>query len=676
MKLKLQRDYRDCGISCLFYIINYYKGFVPYETLRIDTFTNQDGVSAYHLVETLKKYGFQAVGKKINYYNLNNITMPFIAHVVLENGLEHFIVIIKIKNNNIYVMDPAVGNKKLIKKDFLKIWDGIIIECIPIKCIVKMPKENMFIKYIKSNYYTFKKSIIVLVIMQLITIGIHIIFAYYVSICMAVNSLNIIIVIFILLFLLQLILSYLIGHIKIKIENSVLKTTLKDFIRHMSLVPLKNILSYTGGELLTRIEEVRELKSTLSSIIIPILLETILCIISFAMLLFVNQRMGIILIVSMFIYLLFSLLQGQKVYKVAMRSIEEEMNFKEQMLETINFLPTIKHLNNYNYNYQKTFTNIDNNVVIKEKEEKYFFLIEYLRSNYLELLFLCLTTIGVISIKNNSLEMLDFIVFQSLYIYLISPLKEIADIIPRWYYYTKIVDKVSDFLLIEEEKNNYKELTKCSITFKNVSFSYQNIYPVLNNTSFVIKEGEHIILKGPSGSGKSTICKLIIKEIDNYKGTILIGKTLLTEYEPIDLRNHITYLSQNESIISTTIKENIILGRKISENEFSKVCKICQIDKIVSKKKYGYDSIINPNSISGGESQRIILARTLLNNSNVYLLDECLSEIDNKNSLDIIMKIHDYLKGKTLLFISHQDIKISLDKTINLDMKGGDSYAE
>ena len=676
MKLKLQRDYRDCGVSCLFYIINYYKGFVPYETLRIDTFTNQDGVSAYHLVEALKKYGFQAVGKKINYYNLKDITMPFIAHVVLENGLEHFIVIIKIKNNNIYVMDPAVGNKKLMKKDFLKIWDGIIIECIPIKYIVKMPKENMFIKYIKNNYYKYKKSIILLVIMQLISIGIHILLAYYVSISMAINHLNIVIVIFILLFIIQLIFGYLIGHLKIKIENSVLKTTLKDFIRHMSLVPLKNILSYSSGELLTRIEEVRELKSTLSNIIIPILLETILCIISFVMLLFVNQKMGIILIVSMFIYLLISLLQGKKVYKVAMQSIEEEMNFKEQMLETINFLPTIKHLNSYNYNYQRTFAKIDNNVAIKKKEEKYFFLIEYLCSNYLELLFLCLTTIGVISIKNNSLEMIDFIVFQSLYIYLISPLKEIADIIPRWYYYTKIVDKVSDFLLIEEEKNNYKELTKNSIKFKNVSFSYQNIYPVLNNISFDIKEGEHIVLKGPSGSGKSTICKLIIKEIDNYKGIISIGKTSLSEYEPINLRNNITYLSQNESIISTTIKENIIQGRNISENEFLKVCKICHVDRIASKKKYGFDSIINPNIISGGERQKIILARTLLNNSKIYLLDECLSEIDIKTSLDIISKIHDYLKGKTLLFISHQDIKMSLDRTINLDMKGGDSYAQ
>ncbi len=93
MKQVLQRDYKDCGISCLSYIIQFYKGYVPFMRLREDTHTDGNGCSAYDLVETLKKYQFDAYGLQTNYEGLKEVLLPAIIHVVLQNGMHHFVVL-------------------------------------------------------------------------------------------------------------------------------------------------------------------------------------------------------------------------------------------------------------------------------------------------------------------------------------------------------------------------------------------------------------------------------------------------------------------------------------------------------------------------------------------------------------------------------------------------------
>ena len=91
-----QQDLKDCGACCLSCIIKYYKGYVPIEKIREDTYTNKDGTTAYHLIEAAKKYGFEANGVKVDHLTNENLYFPAIAHVILKNGLNHFVVVSKI----------------------------------------------------------------------------------------------------------------------------------------------------------------------------------------------------------------------------------------------------------------------------------------------------------------------------------------------------------------------------------------------------------------------------------------------------------------------------------------------------------------------------------------------------------------------------------------------------
>ena len=115
------------------------------------------------------------------------------------------------------------------------------------------------------------------------------------------------------------------------------------------------------------------------------------------------------------------------------------------------------------------------------------------------------------------------------------------------------------------------------------------------------------------------------------------------------------YLSQKENLFPGTIRENILFGKKVSTEEFDAVCQICFLESIVEKKPLRYETTIDETTLSGGEKQRVMLARTLLSGASLYLFDEALSEVDKEMEKEIIKALRLYLKDKMILYISHRN---------------------
>ena len=172
---------------------------------------------------------------------------------------------------------------------------------------------------------------------------------------------------------------------------------------------------------------------------------------------------------------------------------------------------------------------------------------------------------------------------------------------------------------------------------------------------------------GNSGSGKTTLLKLI-------KNYYKANGVYINDNENINNKN-ILYVSQNEILFTDTLYNNITLGKNVDVREFEKVIDICHINEIIKEKKIGYNMLIEENgfNISGGEKQRIILARTLLTHSNVLLLDESLSEVDINLERKILKKL---LKlNKTILLVSHRNNNLDLfDKLFTIKDKKLEIY--
>ncbi len=660
MRMITQRDFKDCGVTCMEYIIKFYHGYIPIEKLREDTFTSQEGTTAFHIVETFKKYNFDSFGKKIAFKDLNNQFLPAIVHIVLPNGLNHFVVLTKVKKEEVTLMDPMIGKKVLSKDDFIALWDGIILLAIPEGKVPKIDKETNILASLIKIVKREKALVAILVFCNLIVSFLTIIHSFYLKISLTTlesfNLQNFLLIFFIFLTILffRLFFFYYEEYLKIHLNKNIEITYLYAFFKHLFSLSIEKFLSYHEADILTRINNAVEIKNLFQNTFINFALNLLLFLLILILAFFLNLYLTLVLLAGMLLYFFISFILAKDYYIVLQKILLEEKNWQAHLLEMIQLFLSMKHFNNTNYGLnvlENKFCHYEKAVF---KTQKKVLLFEFIKNSYLEILSFLFISIGLFLIIKGKLELLNFITFQSLYFYFINPLKELADIGPKFYYLKAILLKMTEMIHLEEEdlKSCEEMLKPFAIKVEKLSFSYNGLEPVLKNVSLTIKAKEHVFLTAKSGHGKSTLCKLLHGEYLNYNGNIYFDKQNLKDYKLMTIRESVVYSSQQEKLYSTTIKENILFGQP--ETNFTKVCEICNLESIVSKRALRYESKVDITKISGGERQRILLARALMKEASLYLLDECLSEVDEQDEIDIIKKVRKYLKGKTLIYISHK----------------------
>ena len=658
-----QNDITDCGICCLESIIKYYNGFVPLETLRLDTKTNYTGTSAFNLINTAQKYGFNAFGRKI--VDINDIKiLPAIAHLELANGLTHFVVIYKITKSSIYIMDPAKGYKKEDKKTFLKNWTHVILIFKPYKTVPFIKQSNsiksLFLAILNTEKNLIKKLIFTSAIITIFSI----IISYYLKIILSsvennyITSTIIIMIIFLVFHIYKIYLNHYRNNLLIYLNKNIDVKIILNFINHIFKLPLNIIKSRTSGEILTRIKELNNIKELFSEILVTLFIDMILVICSIYFLYTINNKLFLILCIICLIYMIVGSVFGPIIYKKLNDNIDIETEFNSDLVEKVDSIESIKYLN-----ITDKITNDIGNKYIKYLKNSFNYSIfinkfEAIKSSIHEIGLFLITSMGIYFITTNDLQLLSLLTFDSLLYYFINPIENCINLIPKFMLVKLSINKVNEFINIDDEKIGLKEqFVNGTIKFSNVSYSYDDYEYILKNFNINIPFKSHLTIQGHSGCGKSTLCKMLNRSIDDYKGIITINDINIKDYSINTLRSNILYVSQREKLFTASIKENILLGKKISKQKLNQILKITKVDEIIKNKSFRLESMLFDSgyNLSGGERQRIILARALTFNPEILILDESLSELDPEAEKNILLSLDKYLKDKTLIYISHSN---------------------
>lgn len=218
--------------------------------------------------------------------------------------------------------------------------------------------------------------------------------------------------------------------------------------------------------------------------------------------------------------------------------------------------------------------------------------------------------------------------------------------------YIELLDLKDDERLFNGDLLN---TMKGSIELKNVSFAYEN-NNVVEDLSLKIKKNSSVALVGESGSGKSTIIKLIMGLIKYDKGSLLIDGHELSEINLNSYYDNVTYVSQEAPIFDGTLRENLVFDKKIDDEEIIKVLKLVCLDKLYEKLEDGLDTELGEKGIrmSGGERQRVALARLFFDDSKLIILDEATSAMDNITEKTVMENVLKHLDDKTLIVIAHR----------------------
>lgn len=663
----LQEEISDCGVACLLSIIRYYNGDANLETLRIETNTTNKGVTAYNLVECAKKNGFNATGMKDT--SLDGYKLPCIVHIQINKSLSHFVVLYEINNNIYKIMDPAYGIKKISSDEFYKLFTNYFIILEPKNKLPKKEnkdviKDKLFIE-IKNN----KKNILKIIFYNILFIILSIISSFYIKIY---NYREYIIILSIIFQLLNILIFLLSSHVYKKQERLKQKMCFNltnYFFEHILKLPLKYLHLKDPGEIVKRLDEINLINDVVIGAIISSFLDTLIIISVIPIVIIIEYR---IIILTTFIFIILSLTSFiilKKIKKKSKFALDSATEYNSLLIDFIYGLTSIKHSKSGDYIKSKLLSKLEEK---NDKNIKYYFSLknfETMKSILLSVLRLTINLYLVNRIYLGDFTFETLIIVDLLFEILINSLSNLISILSEILFIKNLFSKANDFynipILIDKSKTNFKLGT---IKIKNLSYNYYNNHPLIKDITTEIKLGEKVIIKGESGSGKSTLCKILNREIDDYKGEIYINDVNIKKINILSYQKNIIYSSQSEKIFSGTIKENILLGKDISEEKLNKVLTICDIGRIISKKTFGLDTFLfsGGEELSGGERQLIILARTLVNDFEVLILDETLSEVNDVIEDKILSNIFETYKDKTIIYVSHKNKKNYFKRVISV----------
>jgi ATP-binding cassette subfamily B protein len=199
---------------------------------------------------------------------------------------------------------------------------------------------------------------------------------------------------------------------------------------------------------------------------------------------------------------------------------------------------------------------------------------------------------------------------------------------------------------------------KGEVNFRDITFVYPHTgITALRNFNLHIQRGEKIAIIGRTGSGKSTLAHLLLRMYDASAGEVIVDNVPVEQYDIQALRKGIGYAPQEAYLFSDTVYNNIRFGRSdATEAEVHEAARMADLDRDIASLSHGMQTIIGERGVmlSGGQKQRLVLARAILKNSNLLLLDECLSAVDTRTEQTILNNLRTYLEDKTTIVITHR----------------------
>ena len=664
-----QNGYKDCGPSCLLSIMKYYGVEASHEEVTMNLKTTREGTNAFNIINGSRLYGFDGYASHYSYDDIidSKVTFPIICHCKKDNYL-HFIVVYKVNRNSLIIMDPSSNITKIIKEKFKEMYLNTSIIIYPVKQV-----NNNFTKdknLIKTYIWLNKNELLKILFINIfiILLGITLNYYSYITIDYILPNYNhkLLIsctILFVLSLFTKTILQFINNKIIINLNKKLSKELNNDYIRKLFYLPYQFFKNKSSSEIMTRMNDLKLFLDILLSIITTSLSNILLILISLILLIIINYKLFLIYLIELILYTLIILINKNKIKNTSEELMINEEKYNKSLNDNICSYEINKNLNLINNllifnqikysSYIKTKSTYQN---IKNKEN---ILKDFISNlSYISFIFL-----SIIFINKNILSLGNFILFSSIIVYFIDPIKSILDLSESIDYIKNIYKRINDLLLIKSVKEEETDkIIDGDICIKDLSYSPNNVDYIFNNVSFNIKKGSKFLLYGSSGNGKSTIMKILLKYLREYKGNILINNINLKDINSNIISNSFTYISQNNYINNDTLKNNIIYYRDISTNEYEKVINICNLETLRSRSILRDNYIIEDNgfNISGGEKQKIILARSLLKNSNYIVLDEALSEVSFDEEKEIIGKIFDTFKDKTIIYISHKKEIIDL----------------
>lgn len=482
------------------------------------------------------------------------------------------------------------------------------------------------------------------------------------------------------LYVVSALFSFIQGFVMTGISNDVSYSLRRDISKKINRMPLKYFESRTYGEVLSRItNDVDTLQQSLNQSITQLITSVTTLIGVFIMMLSINVWMTLCALVILPV----SLAIISQVMKHSQKFFQRQQSYLGDVngqVEEVYAGQNVVKAFNKEKDVIDTFTKSNDQLYESAWKSQFFSGMMMPIMGFVgNVGYVMVALLGGFLVIKNSIEVGDI---QSFFQYIrnfTQPIQQIAQVSNLLQSSAAAAERVFEFLNEEEEIQDVEnpvsiEGLKGEVTFEHVAFGYNPEKIIIQDFSAHVKQGQKIAIVGPTGAGKTTMVKLLMRFYDVNKGSILLDGHNIKDFKRNELREMFGMVLQDTWLFSGTIMENIRYGRlDATDEEVIEAAKAAHAYKFIMQQPEGFQTMINEEStnISQGQKQLITIARAILADNNILILDEATSSVDTRTEI-LIQKAMDYLmKGRTSFVIAHR-LSTIRDADIILVMKDGD----
>ena len=705
---KIQHDERDCGPACLYMISAYYGLKRPLSFYRKLTKMDKNGSNVYGLVDAGSKIGFETLplvsdlNDLLNELQCGKLAFPFIAHVSIGSRLPHYVVIYSYHNGHFLIGDPSHGRVVCSTEQFSSIWTGCVISFRPTESFQRgnfMPNALLsFFSLLngqrKKLIGIFFLSIIVSCIGIVGSLAFELVIDNVVSASsdvteqndsysgvhadaysddtssphqegfpdiLSVHPLQTIFGSLIFLYLVMGIVHFLRGILLSKVSKSVDIKIVESFYFHIMDATVDSVSSRRTGEYLSRLSDASLIRQAISTATITFMLDTLMVLGCGWILFNISKEMFLVSLIVIILYALIFCAYCSPLERNNRHLMESNAIFQSYVKESIDGIETIKALNISEHSKETASEKFSQFVGSTMRYNVLSFSLDALSGAVEAIGIAVILWIGFYSVRANIITIGKLITFYSLLSNFIEPIKNIINLQPTIQAAVIAAERINDVLDLDIEDSASSSTTALKtidhLEVKNVSFRYGNGQLVLENVALSIKKGEKIAIVGQSGCGKSTLAKLLLRFHLPESGYIQINGTNIDCFDLSSLRNSIAYISQNPFFFADTIRNNLTNGNKeISDEQIEAVCKMCFANQFIEALPLGYETVLSENgeNLSNGQRQKIALARALLTNPQLLILDEATCNLDSVSEKKINAMLSNNFSNMACIFITHR----------------------
>jgi ATP-binding cassette subfamily C protein len=664
VKAILQQSETECGVAALAMLFNYYKLNIAIEELREKCGASRDGCKATTLLEVARDFGFQADGYKVELENLTTLGQPVIAFW----NFNHYIVITGVDSKNVYLNDPAQGKLSITHEEFDKAFTGIVLTLKPTANLKKIKPYSILANYFLEWFWEFRIEWLFILMMSLIYMCVPLvnsmISSIFINFCVIGTNTNWLPWIGLAttglaFFMVIIVKAQQTYQFKISAKASLVKST--ELILHTLKLPLLYFSLRQKSEIITILTRSEMVLDSFFKNMTSFAISIFMAICCLSVMVMINNSLTIKLLGLITLFSVVPISLAQTSFNFEKKLISSENKLYAFTMANLRNFDTIKacalEYDVLNKWYELFNKNLQNRSAINTLTSK----ISSFNTLAIALSLLAMLCWGSSALIQESLSLGNLIAYYALLMLFCKNMQTMFQAYKDGQKAFVSHVKINDLKKYPEDKrfqlteksysfNEEQPLIKCS----NLNFYFnKHVAPTLKNIELEIKLGQQIAFVGATGSGKSTLAKLLCGLYAFEHGDIQLSGHSIAEFSAEDFFKYYSYVSQEISLFTGSIYENLTLG--LSDVSLTKIATAIQnagLQELINQR--GLHSRVDENgdNFSGGEKQRMEIARALLHDAPILVLDEATSALDVATEAKIIANLR--ALNKTIIYVAHR----------------------